>query len=431
MGAGLPFTALAASLPSSVPFVGPETQERARGAPFRVRLGANESPFGPSPHAVAAMRGAAADTWKYGDPENHDLREALAAHHGVAPARIGIGEGIDGLLQVIVRLFAGPGAPVVTSKGAYPTLLYHVAGFGAVPVFVPYVDDREDPDSLLAAVRETGAPLVYLANPDNPMGTWHDAGSIARFIEALPEPTVLMLDEAYGEFAPLSAALPMDYAHPRLIRLRTFSKAYGMAGARVGYAVTSPEIATAFDKVRNHFGVNRIAQAGALAALVRPGPPPPRRRRGRRRTRCDRRHRRPPRPSRHRQRHQLRRARHRPRRRLLARTGGGAGGRGRLRAHAVRRAAGPLHPHQRGPRRNARHLRGSTPGRPRPRRSVSRRDPRRLSVLLAAGSRGRNAINPQPRACIPEARRLQKRTTGRRPAPPPGGSRKCAGSSAG
>ncbi|WMS42778.1 pyridoxal phosphate-dependent aminotransferase [Acuticoccus sp. MNP-M23] len=267
MTTGLPFTPLAASLPSSVPFVGPETQERARGAPFRVRLGANESPFGPSPEAIAAMQAAAGEVWKYGDPENHDLREALSAHHGVAPARIGIGEGIDSLLQIIVRLFAGDGTPVVTSKGAYPTLLYHVAGFGAAPVLVPYRDDREDPDSLLAAVRETGAPLVYLANPDNPMGTWHGADAIARFLDALPEPTILMLDEAYGEFAPVAACLPMDFAHPRLIRLRTFSKAYGMAGARIGYAITSPEIATAFDKVRNHFGVNRVAQAGALAAL--------------------------------------------------------------------------------------------------------------------------------------------------------------------
>ncbi|GAB5377196.1 MAG: pyridoxal phosphate-dependent aminotransferase [Acuticoccus sp.] len=214
------------------------------------------------------MAEAARDVWQYGDPENHDLTETLAAHHGVPPGRIGVGEGIDGLLQVIVRLFVDDGTPVVTSAGAYPTFLYHVKGFGGRPVLVPYRDDHEDPDGLLAAACETRAPLIYLANPDNPMGTWHDAARIEAMIAALPAGTLLVLDEAYIEFAPAAAALPADYAHPQLIRLRTFSKAYGMAGARIGYALTSPEIAGAFDLVRNHFGVNRIAQAGALAALA-------------------------------------------------------------------------------------------------------------------------------------------------------------------
>ncbi|MEO1105679.1 MAG: pyridoxal phosphate-dependent aminotransferase [Pseudomonadota bacterium] len=261
-------TPLAAALPSTVPFVGPETQERARGAPFRVRLGANESPFGPSPRAVDAMREAASDVWMYGDPENHDLREALGAHHGVSPARIGIGEGIDGLLQVIVRLFVREGTPVVTSAGAYPTFLYHVNGFGGRPILVPYSDDHEDPEALAAAAHEHRAPLVYIANPDNPMGTVHPAKRMAEMLDVLPTGTLLILDEAYSEFAPPETKLPADYNDPRLIRLRTFSKAYGMAGARIGYALSSPAIASAFDKVRNHFGVNRIAQAGALAALA-------------------------------------------------------------------------------------------------------------------------------------------------------------------
>lgn len=265
---GVPFTPLAASLPASVPFVGPEAQERARGRPFRARLGANESPFGPSPRALAAMREAAAAVWQYGDPENFELREALAAHHGIAGERIAIGEGIDSLLGLIVRLVVAPGSPVVTSLGAYPTFNYHVAGFGGRLVTVPYRDDREDPEALAAAAAESGAPLVYLANPDNPMGTWHPAGTIAAMLETLPADTLLCLDEAYVEFAGPEVALPIDFEHPRLVRLRTFSKAYGMAGARIGYAVTSPEIAAGFDKVRNHFGVNRVAQAGARAALA-------------------------------------------------------------------------------------------------------------------------------------------------------------------
>jgi len=263
-----PFTALAAGLPASVPFVGPEAQERRRGTRFRARLGANECAFGPSPRARAAMAEAAGAAWRYGDPENHDLKTALASHHGLAMDRIAVGEGIDGLLQVIVRLFVTDGTPVVTSAGAYPTFNYHVNGFGGRLEMVPYRDDAEDPDAIAAAARRNGAPLAYFANPDNPMGSWHAAERVEALLDALPENTILCLDEAYAEFAPEGASPPMALEHPRLIRLRTFSKAYGMAGARVGYAVTSPELAAAFDKVRNHFGVNRIAQAGALAALA-------------------------------------------------------------------------------------------------------------------------------------------------------------------
>ncbi|MEM8855927.1 MAG: pyridoxal phosphate-dependent aminotransferase [Pseudomonadota bacterium] len=263
-----PYTPLAASLPASVPFVGPEAQERQRGQTFRARLGANESAFGPSPKAIAAMAEAAAEVWQYGDPENHDLKAALSQHHGVAVERIAVGEGIDGLLQVIARLVTDFKTPVVTSAGAYPTFVYHVNGFGGHLVTVPYRDDKEDPDALAKAAKESDAALVYFANPDNPMGTWHGAEAVERLLAGLGDNTILCLDEAYVEFAPEGTAPPMTFEDPRLIRLRTFSKAYGMAGARIGYAITSPELAKAFDKVRNHFGVNRVAQAGALAALA-------------------------------------------------------------------------------------------------------------------------------------------------------------------
>lgn len=263
----LPFPPRIAALPRTIPFVGPERQERDRGGPFAARLGANENPFGPSPKAIAAMAEAARDVWQYGDPENHDLVEALAAHHGVPPSRISVGEGIDAILGNAVRLFTDDGTPIVSSAGAYPTFLYHVRAVGGRPHLVPYHDDHEDPDALLAAAAETGAPLVYLANPDNPMGTFHDAARVLEMIETLPPTAILLLDEAYGEFAPAGDLLPDDFLHPRLIRLRTFSKAYAMAGARIGYALASPELAGAFDLVRNHFGVNRVAQAGALAAL--------------------------------------------------------------------------------------------------------------------------------------------------------------------
>lgn len=264
------YTSLVDSLPASVPFVGPETQERARGRPFLARLGANENVFGPSPQAIAAIERAAGDVWMYGDPENHDLRGALAVYHRIGADRIVVGEGIDGLLGYLVRMIVGPGDPVVTSDGAYPTFNFHVAGFGGALHKVPYKGDHEDPDALIAAARATGAKLIYFANPDNPMGSWHDAATVQRLIDGVPEGCLLILDEAYVEFAPDGTAPALDPDHPRVVRMRTFSKAYGMAGARVGYAIAHPTLIRAFDKIRNHFGMSRISQAGALAALGDP-----------------------------------------------------------------------------------------------------------------------------------------------------------------
>ncbi|MEO1789008.1 MAG: pyridoxal phosphate-dependent aminotransferase [Pseudomonadota bacterium] len=261
------FTPLAQSLPATVPFVGPEAQERAQAAPFAARLGANESVFGPSPRAIAAMAEAAADVWKYADPESHDLRHALAAHHGVAPDEIVVGEGIDGLLGYAVRLIIGTGDVAVTSDGAYPTFNYHVAGFGGRLEKVPYRDDHEDPDALIARAAATQAKLIYFANPDNPMGSWHTAARVQAMIDAVPDGTLLILDEAYVECAPEGTAPPIDTGDARVIRMRTFSKVYGMAGARVGYAIGHRDTIRAFEKIRNHFGMSRIAQSGALAAL--------------------------------------------------------------------------------------------------------------------------------------------------------------------
>lgn len=260
-------TPLAASLPATVPFTGPETLERRAGRKFTARLGANESLFGPSPLAKAAIAQAAEGAWMYGDPDMYDLRTAIAGHHACDPAHILIGEGIDGLLGNLVRLTVAPGDAVVTSAGAYPTFAFHVAGFGGTLTRVPYVGDHEDPEALLSAATATQAKLIYLANPDNPMGSHHAAPVIERMIDRLPSGTVLVLDEAYIDLAPPGTAPVIDPADPRVIRLRTFSKGYGLAGLRVGYAVSSTNLIAAFDRVRNHFGVGRIAQAGALAAL--------------------------------------------------------------------------------------------------------------------------------------------------------------------
>lgn len=260
-------TPLVQSLPATVPFVGPETQERARSVPFVARLGANENVFGPSPKAIDAMVGSAPDIWKYADPESYDLRHALATHHGIGPDNILVGEGIDGLLGYLVRLFISSGDAIVTSLGAYPTLNYHAAGFGAVVHTVPYRNDHEDIDALIAKACAVDAKLVYLANPDNPMGSWHDGKTVRQALERLPVGTLLILDEAYIECAPLGTSPQIDINDPRLLRMRTFSKAYGLAGARVGYTMGAVELISAFHKVRNHFGINRSAQIGALAAL--------------------------------------------------------------------------------------------------------------------------------------------------------------------
>ncbi|UYV36551.1 pyridoxal phosphate-dependent aminotransferase [Rhodobacteraceae bacterium D3-12] len=260
-------TPLAQSLPATVPFVGPETQERLQGSTFRARLGANENIFGPSPKAIEALQKAASDIWMYGDPENHDLRHALAAHHGIGAENIVVGEGIDGLLGYLVRLTVGPGDTVVTSDGAYPTFNFHVAGYGGDLVKLPYLDDRENLPALIAKAGETDAKLIYFANPDNPMASCLTAAEIEAALDAIPDGTLLVLDEAYVEFAPADAVPNIAIDDPRVIRMRTFSKAYGMAGARVGYAMGHPDTILAFNKIRNHFGMNRAAQAGALAAL--------------------------------------------------------------------------------------------------------------------------------------------------------------------
>jgi len=266
----VPFTPIVAGLSATIPFVGPEAIERRRGARFAVRVGANESAFGVSPRAAEAMREAIAQVSWYGDPESFELRTEIATRHGVGADNVCVAGGIDELLGLTVRMLIEPGMPVVTSHGAYPTFNYQVAGFGGDLQAVPYRDDHIDLDALVDRVRRTRAPLVYLANPDNPMGTWHDAGPVAEFIAALPEDCVLVLDEAYGQFAPASVKLDEDVDDPRVVRMHTFSKAHGMAGARIGYAIAHSATIEGFNKIRNHFAVNRVAQVGALASLRDP-----------------------------------------------------------------------------------------------------------------------------------------------------------------
>jgi len=132
----------------------------------------------------------------YADPESHDLRHAIAAHHDIDPAHIMVGEGIDTLLGYLARLTVTAGDAVVTSAGAYPTFNYHVAGYGGDLHTVPYAGDFEDPDRLIAKAQEVHAKLIYFANPDNPMGSWHGPETVTRMVANVPLGSLLVLDEA-------------------------------------------------------------------------------------------------------------------------------------------------------------------------------------------------------------------------------------------
>ncbi|WP_233095831.1 aminotransferase class I/II-fold pyridoxal phosphate-dependent enzyme [Alicyclobacillus sp. SO9] len=242
--------------------------ERRTGVRVNVRLGANESAYGVSPKAAYAMREAVEDVMWYGDPESYELRQQLNRQLGFPMDSMLVAGGIDELLGLIVRVFLEPGQAVVASDGAYPTFLYHVDGFGGYKALVPYHNYRNDLEALAQAARDLRAKMVYLANPDNPTGTHYSASDLHQFLHSLPSDCLFLLDEAYIEFASEDIHLQSDYNDERLIRFRTFSKLYGMAGARIGYVIAHPDVIQTMHKVRLHFGVNRMAQAGALAALT-------------------------------------------------------------------------------------------------------------------------------------------------------------------
>jgi histidinol-phosphate aminotransferase len=214
------------------------------------------------------MRDAAAENWKYSDPENFELRTAIAAYHRVPVECVVVGEGIDGLLGLTCALFLAPGTGVVTTDGAYPTFNFHVLAHGGILHAIPMRDLREDIPRLIETAKAVSARLIYVSNPNSPMGSWWSAGDMEAFQRVLPPETLLVLDEAYSDTAPAGTTPPVDVSNPQIVRYRTFSKAYGLAGARVGYALGEKSVIEAFDKVRNHYGINRVGQIGALAALL-------------------------------------------------------------------------------------------------------------------------------------------------------------------
>jgi histidinol-phosphate aminotransferase len=278
-----PFVSVVAGLDAANPFVGPEALERATGARFRVRLGANESAFGMSPRARAAAAAALDRLSWYGDPENHDLRADLAAYHGVGGDQVLVGAGIDDLLGLVVRAFATGGGRAVMPHGSYATFAYHAATFGVPLDTVPYgADDHVDLHALAAQARasesarqqaasrndRSGATVVYLANPDNPSGTWQPEAAVRGFLAELPANCIVAHDEAYVDYAPTAPARELLSGDARVVTMRTFSKAHGMAGARVAYAVGDARVCAGLDRLRLQFGVSRIAQEAARASLA-------------------------------------------------------------------------------------------------------------------------------------------------------------------
>jgi len=256
-----------AALPLMRPFVAPEELGRLAGHTSLLRLGANESSFGPPPRALAAMRDALPRIAWYGDPESSDLREALAARHRCKPENVVVGAGIDDLLGMAVGACMSPGDVAVAMLGTYPTFAYHVHTRAGRVETVPY--DNDGSISLPALFERAAAHrarIVYLANPDNPSGSFIARVALERALDVLPPETLFILDEAYGDFV-ASAELPGDEIDSRIVRTRTFSKAFGMAGARIGYAIAAAEVTATFNKIRIQYNVNRTAQIGALAAL--------------------------------------------------------------------------------------------------------------------------------------------------------------------
>jgi histidinol-phosphate aminotransferase len=260
-----------AAVPAVTPFVAPEELARRVGRDSLLRLGANESAFGPSPQAIAAMQAGIPLTSWYADPESVELRTALAARHACAIENIVIGVGIDDLMSLIVRTFCAPGDVSLATRGSYPTWTYHVNAHGAqFATAEPTASATIDVDALIAQAAIRKPKVVYVANPDNPSGSFVPATELARLRAGLADDILLVIDEAYADFAAPDLLWP-DRIDPGTIRMRTFSKAYGLAGARLGYALADAAHIATFQKIRQHYSVNRTAQIGALAALGDPG----------------------------------------------------------------------------------------------------------------------------------------------------------------
>jgi histidinol-phosphate aminotransferase len=259
-----------ATLTPYVPGKPIEEVEREYGVSDVAKLASNENPLGPSPRALAAAREAAAKVNLYPDGAAFHLRRALADRLGVAPEEIFVGNGSNELIELMVRTFVLEGEEVLTSAQSF--IAYKLAAHAHGRTFVE-APMRErfhyDLDGLRARLNRR-TKVAFLANPDNPTGTWFLEKDLVPFLEAAPRETLVVLDEAYVEYvdAPgFQDALALRKRFPNLVVLRTFSKIHGLAGLRLGYGVARPEIVEYLDRVRAPFNVSLVAQAAGVGAL--------------------------------------------------------------------------------------------------------------------------------------------------------------------
>ena len=259
--------ALRPGLLKIAPYVGGEAD--APGAERVIRLAANEGAFGPSPKAVAAYRAAAGEIHRYPDGGSRALVEALARRHGVEPGTIVCGNGSDELLSLLALAYAGPGDEVVYS--AHGFLIYGIAArsVGALPVAAPERNLTADVDALLAAVTKK-TRILFLANPNNPTGSYLPESELRRLHAGLPDNVLLVIDAAYAEFVSAGdyisgQELATEFAN--VVMTRTFSKVYALGGLRLGWALCPPAVAAGLQRIRGPFNINSAAQAAGLAAL--------------------------------------------------------------------------------------------------------------------------------------------------------------------
>lgn len=251
-----------------------ESLQRAHGVQDIIRFASNENAFGASPRAVEAMRRAAGEMHRYADAGCLKLRERIAEHVGVTPAHVLPTCGSNEMILLACQAFLAPGDEAVLHHPSF--LMYPIAirGLGGVPVSVPGRDFGIDLDAMLAAVTPR-TRMVFLCSPNNPTGDIVRAEALDRFLSALPPHVVVMLDEAYHEFVadpeyPSGIARVLAQTERPIIVLHTFSKAHALASLRVGYGVMSPELVSVFERIRQPFNVNGMAQAAAIASLEDP-----------------------------------------------------------------------------------------------------------------------------------------------------------------
>ena len=255
-----------------------EELERELGITNIIKLASNENPFGPSPLAIEAMQRALGETWLYPDGSGHVLKQKLAAKLGVNPAQITLGNGSNDALVLLAEAFLSPGSEAVYSQYGFAVYPIAIQAVGATGVCVPALPaDSPMPlgHDLAAMARAINqrTRVVFIANPNNPTGTWADARELESFIAAVPRHVVVALDEAYFEYIgglPLQNGIEWLERYPNLVVFRTFSKAYGLAGVRVGFSVSHPSVADMLNRVRQAFNVSVVGLAGAAAALDDP-----------------------------------------------------------------------------------------------------------------------------------------------------------------